>query len=58
MGEGEDAEEEEKLSRRTWPGQTASSKGSHRCGSLGYEQTCWSPVDLRSEPQKGDNSPT
>ena len=35
MEEGEDAEEEEeeeKQSRSTWPGETASSKGSHRCG--------------------------
>ena len=35
MEEGEDAEEEEeeeKLSRSTWPGETTSSKGSHRCG--------------------------
>jgi hypothetical protein len=33
MEEGEEAkeEEEEKLSRSTWPGETASSKGSHRC---------------------------
>jgi hypothetical protein len=32
--EEEDAEEEEeeKCSRSTWPGETASSKGSHRCG--------------------------
>jgi hypothetical protein len=28
----EDEEEEEKQSRSTWPGETASSKGSHRCG--------------------------
>ena len=37
MEEGEDAEEEEeeeKLSRSTWPGETASSKGSPRCGGL------------------------
>jgi hypothetical protein len=35
MEEGEDTEEEEeeeKLSRSIWPGETASSKGSHRCG--------------------------
>jgi hypothetical protein len=35
MGEREDAEqeeEEEKWSRSTWPGETASYKGSHRCG--------------------------
>ena len=36
MEEGEDAEEEEeeeeKQSRSTWPGKTAISKGSHRCG--------------------------
>jgi hypothetical protein len=34
MEEGEDAkkEEEEKQSRSTWPGETASSTGSHRCG--------------------------
>jgi hypothetical protein len=35
MEEGEDAEEEEdkeKQSRSTWPGETASFKGSHRCG--------------------------
>jgi hypothetical protein len=36
MEEGEDAEEEEeeeeKWSRSTWPGEIASSKGSHRCG--------------------------
>ena len=35
MEEGEDTEEEEeeeeKWSRSTWPGETASSKGSHRC---------------------------
>mgnify|MGYP006968307960 CR=1 FL=1 len=32
MEEGEDAEEEEeeKQSRSTWPGETASSKGSHK----------------------------
>ena len=33
MEEGEDAEEEEErenLSRSTWPGETTSSKGSHR----------------------------
>ena len=33
MEEGEDAEEEEdeeKQSRSTWPGETASSKGSHQ----------------------------
>jgi hypothetical protein len=33
MEEGEDAEEEEegdKLSRSTWPGETVSSKGSHK----------------------------
>jgi hypothetical protein len=37
MVEGKDAEEEEeeeKLSRSTWPGETASSKGSPRCGGL------------------------
>jgi hypothetical protein len=37
MKEGEDTEEEEeeeeeKQSRSTWPGETESSKGSHRCG--------------------------
>jgi hypothetical protein len=34
MEEGEDTEEEgeEKWSRSTWPGETANSKGSHRCG--------------------------
>jgi hypothetical protein len=34
MEEGEDAEEEEeeKQNRSTWPGEIASSKGSHRCG--------------------------
>jgi hypothetical protein len=36
MEEGEVAEkeeeEEEKQSRSTWPGETASSKGSQRCG--------------------------
>jgi hypothetical protein len=35
MGEGENAEEEEeeeKQSRNTWPGETTSSKESHRCG--------------------------
>lgn len=36
MEEGEDTEEEEeeeeKQSRRTWLGETTSSKGSHRCG--------------------------
>jgi hypothetical protein len=32
-GEDEEEEEEEKLSRSTWPGETASSKGSHRCGN-------------------------
>ena len=34
MEEGKDTEEEEeeKWSRSTWPGETASSKGSHRCG--------------------------
>jgi hypothetical protein len=35
MEEGDVAEEEEeegKLSRSTWPGETASSKGSHRSG--------------------------
>ena len=35
MEEGEDTEEEEeeeKWSRSTWPGETTSSKGSHRCG--------------------------
>jgi hypothetical protein len=35
MEEGEDREEEEdeeKQSRSTWPGETASSKGSQRCG--------------------------
>jgi hypothetical protein len=33
MEEGEDAEEEEeeKLSRSTWPGETANSKESYRC---------------------------
>jgi hypothetical protein len=33
MEEGEDAEEgeEEKQSRSTWPGETISYKGSHRC---------------------------
>ena len=31
-GEEEEEEEEEKQSRSTWPGETASSKGSHRCG--------------------------
>jgi hypothetical protein len=31
MEEGEDNEEEEQ-SRSTWPGETSSSKGSHRCG--------------------------
>ena len=29
----------------------------HICGALGYAQTGWSPVELRSEPQSGDNSP-
>jgi hypothetical protein len=35
MKEGEDSEEEEeeKQNRSTWPGETESSKGSHRCGS-------------------------
>ena len=28
------------------------------CGALGYTQTVWSPVKLRSEPWSGDNSPT
>lgn len=28
------------------------------CGAMGYAQTGWSPVELRSEPQSGDNSPT
>jgi hypothetical protein len=28
----EEEEEEEKWSRSTWPGETASSMGSHRCG--------------------------
>jgi hypothetical protein len=28
------------------------------CGELGYTKTVWSPVELRSEPQSGDNSPT
>ena len=28
------------------------------CGAIGYTQTIWSPVELRSEPQSGDNSPT
>jgi hypothetical protein len=34
MGEGEDTEEEEeeKQNRSVWPGETASFKGSHRCG--------------------------
>jgi hypothetical protein len=35
MEEGEDAEEEEEEEERedsTWPGETSSSKGSHRCG--------------------------
>ena len=35
MEEGDVAEEEEdeeKLNRSTWPGETASSMGSHRCG--------------------------
>jgi hypothetical protein len=34
MEEGEDAEEEEeeKQSRSAWPRETASSKGSYRCG--------------------------
>ena len=36
MEEGEDTQEEEeegeKWSRSTWPGEAASSKGSHRCG--------------------------
>jgi hypothetical protein len=30
--EEEEEEEEEKWSRSTWSGETASSKGSHRCG--------------------------
>jgi hypothetical protein len=30
--EDEEEEEEEKWSRNTWPGETASSKGSHRWG--------------------------
>jgi hypothetical protein len=37
MEEGEGAEEEgeeEKLSRSTWPGETASSKGSHKMGKM------------------------
>jgi hypothetical protein len=38
MEEGEDAkkeeEEEEKRSRSTWPGETASSKGSHKMGKM------------------------
>jgi hypothetical protein len=36
MVEGEDREEEvieeEKQNRSTWPGETASTNGSHRCG--------------------------
>jgi hypothetical protein len=30
------------------------------CGAMGYIQTVWSPVELRSEPRDpgGDNSPT
>jgi hypothetical protein len=35
LKEGEDTEEEEeeeKQSRSTWPGETANSKVSHRCG--------------------------
>jgi hypothetical protein len=31
-GEETEEEEEEKQSRSTWPGETASSNGSHRCG--------------------------
>ena len=37
MVEGKDAEEEEeeeKLSRSTWPGETTSSKGSHKMGKM------------------------
>ena len=30
IGNAEEEEEEEKLSRSTWPGETASSKGSHK----------------------------
>ena len=39
MEEGKDAEEEEKeeeRSRSEWLGETASSKGSHRCGRWQY----------------------
>jgi hypothetical protein len=32
MREDTEEEEEEKRSRSTWPGETAGSKGSHRCG--------------------------
>jgi hypothetical protein len=28
------------------------------CWALGYAQTGWSPVELRSESRNGDNSPT
>jgi hypothetical protein len=28
------------------------------CGALGYIQTVWSPVELRSEPRSGYNSLT
>jgi hypothetical protein len=28
------------------------------CWALPYVQTVWSPIELRSEPQSGDNSPT
>jgi hypothetical protein len=29
----------------------------HSSGALGFAQTGWSPVELSSEPQKGDKSP-
>jgi hypothetical protein len=29
----------------------------YSCGAFGYTQTIWFPVELRSEPQNGDNSP-
>jgi hypothetical protein len=32
MEEGEDTEEEEEEKQSIWPGETASSKGFHRCG--------------------------
>ena len=57
MREDTEEEEEEKRSRSTWPGETAGSKGSHRCGRWQYSgRSAQSRWDGEQHKQGGGNS--